>query len=202
MKTVRRKRSAARRPAARSRMCHRQRSSICCSSLLGDYGYRLCGRGNSTDVSQGDGRGLAVDFLVKDAMTLGTWDKRFATAIDSRLYHLYEVDDRRRYVAEIAHVLRPGGHLLLFSLADADKSTTSGVSRRELFDDLTEGREIELVELTKGKLNPEFLVLHPEQLPKGSADMWFSVIRRTADRDLKKGKPEADMSIDLLLAIH
>src|SRR5262245_33231769 len=33
-------------------------------------------------------RGLNVDFLVKDATMLAEWDKRFATVIDSGLFHV------------------------------------------------------------------------------------------------------------------
>jgi len=43
-------------------------------------------------------RGLSVDFQVKDAMTLGDWDKRFATVIDSGLFHVFSDEDRVRYV--------------------------------------------------------------------------------------------------------
>src|SRR6516165_5109204 len=45
------------------------------------------------------GRGLAVEFLVKDATALGDWGKRFATVIDCGLFHVFCDDDRRRYVA-------------------------------------------------------------------------------------------------------
>src|SRR5947209_17564732 len=33
-------------------------------------------------------RGLSVEFLVKDAMTLGDWNERFRTVIDSGLFHV------------------------------------------------------------------------------------------------------------------
>ena len=42
-------------------------------------------------------RGLPVEFLVKDAMTLGAWDERFASVIDSGLFHIYAGHERRRY---------------------------------------------------------------------------------------------------------
>ena len=49
-------------------------------------------------------RGLTVDFQVKDAMTFGDWDKRFATVIDSGLFHVFSDEDRVRYVAGLTHV--------------------------------------------------------------------------------------------------
>jgi hypothetical protein len=39
-----------------------------------------------------------VEFLVKDALTLTDWGKRFATVIDCGLFHVFSDDDRRRYV--------------------------------------------------------------------------------------------------------
>src|SRR5260370_1293457 len=41
-------------------------------------------------------RGLAAEFLVKDALTLGDWGERFASVIDSGLFHVFSDDDRRR----------------------------------------------------------------------------------------------------------
>src|SRR5262245_32824865 len=34
-------------------------------------------------------RGLTVEFLVKDAMTLADWDERFASVVDSGLFHVF-----------------------------------------------------------------------------------------------------------------
>ena len=56
-------------------------------------------------------RGQAVEFLVKDALTLDQWGERFASAIDCGLFHVFSDDDRRRYVAGLARVLEPGGRV-------------------------------------------------------------------------------------------
>src|SRR6516162_1319226 len=58
-------------------------------------------------------RGLAVEFLVKDATALGGWGERFASAIDWGLFHCFSDDDRPRYVGGRARVLEPGGRLFL-----------------------------------------------------------------------------------------
>src|SRR5262249_12280202 len=65
-------------------------------------------------------RGLAVDFLFKDATTLADWCERYATVIDCGLYHVFSDDDRRRYVAGLAQVLEPGGRLFLMCFSDAE----------------------------------------------------------------------------------
>src|SRR5262245_12025282 len=58
-------------------------------------------------------RGLAVEFLVKDATALGDWGERFASVIDCGLFHVFSYDDRRRYVQGLAQVVEPGGRLFL-----------------------------------------------------------------------------------------
>src|SRR6266542_592691 len=53
-------------------------------------------------------RSLSVEFLVKDALTLGDWGERFASVIDWRLFHVFSDDDGRRYVQGLAQVVEPG----------------------------------------------------------------------------------------------
>ena len=92
-------------------------------------------------------RGLTVEFLVKDAMTLGDWDERFASVIDSGLFHIYTGEEQQRYVQGLAHVLKPGGRLFLFSFNDDTSWPGGGVSRQELYDAFADGWDIESLEL-------------------------------------------------------
>src|SRR5919106_716171 len=68
-------------------------------------------------------RGLSAEFLIKDALMLGDWGERFATVIDSGLFHVFSDDDRRRYVEGLARVLNPGGRLFLMCFSDAEPGT-------------------------------------------------------------------------------
>src|SRR5262245_28613208 len=52
---------------------------------------------------------LVVDFRVQDALTLDQSKERFASVIDSGLFHVFSDEDRRRYVRGLAQVLEPGG---------------------------------------------------------------------------------------------
>src|SRR5208283_1463553 len=63
-------------------------------------------------------RAVSVEFLQKDAMTLDSWDKRFASVIDSGLFHIYKGIEQKLYVNGLANVLLPGGCLFLFSFSD------------------------------------------------------------------------------------
>jgi cyclopropane fatty-acyl-phospholipid synthase-like methyltransferase len=81
-------------------------------------------------------RRLAVDFLVKDATTLGDWGERFASVIDCGLFHVFSDHDRRRYVWGLAQVVEPGGRLFLLCFSDEEPGTEGPrrVPRQELYD--------------------------------------------------------------------
>ncbi len=62
-------------------------------------------------------RGLAVPFLVADALDLAKLRQRFETVIDCGLFHTFEDAERRPYAESLCEVLSPGGvvHVLCFS---------------------------------------------------------------------------------------
>jgi SAM-dependent methyltransferase len=124
-------------------------------------------------------RGLSVNFLVKDAMTLSGWDERFASVIDSGLFHIFSAgEERQKYVQGLANVTKPGGRLFLFSFRDHPSAPGGGVSKRELYDAFADGWEVESVELAEGELNPVFAAEFPNVFPTDVPIMWFAIIRR------------------------
>jgi cyclopropane fatty-acyl-phospholipid synthase-like methyltransferase len=125
-------------------------------------------------------RGLAVEFLVKDATTLGDWGERFATVIDCGLFHVLSDDDRRRYVRGLTLVVAPGGLLFLMCFSDAEPGTDGPrrVSRQELHDAFAEGWEIESIQRARGEIHPEFTEC---TFSEGGPKMWFAVARRTGE---------------------
>jgi SAM-dependent methyltransferase len=122
-------------------------------------------------------RGLAVEFLVKDATALGDWGERFAGAIDSGLFHCFSDDDRRRYVRGLARVVEPGGRLFLMCFSDEEPGTDGPrrVSRQELYDAFADGWEVESVQPTRFEVNPEFTEV---KFSEGGPKAWFAVVRR------------------------
>jgi len=62
-------------------------------------------------------RGLSVQFLVWDALRLGSLGARFDTVIDCGLFHIFDDDQRPLYVDSLAAVIPSGGrfHMLCFS---------------------------------------------------------------------------------------
>jgi SAM-dependent methyltransferase len=122
-------------------------------------------------------RGLDVEFLVKDALTLGDWGERFASAVDFGLFHVFSDDDRRRYVAGLARVLEPGGLLFLMCFSDEEPGTEGPrrVSRRELYDAFADGWEVESIQPARCEVNPAFAEM---TFSEGGPKIWFAVVRR------------------------
>ena len=122
-------------------------------------------------------RGLAVEFLVKDATTLADWGERFATAIDNGLFHVFSDDDRQRYVGGLAQVVEPGGRLYLMCFSDEEPGTEGPrrVSRQELYDAFADGWEVESVQPVRCEINPAFTEV---KFSEGGPKMWFAVVRR------------------------
>jgi cyclopropane fatty-acyl-phospholipid synthase-like methyltransferase len=122
-------------------------------------------------------RGLSVEFLIKDATTLGNWGERFANAIDCGLFHCLSNDDQRRYVQGLAHVVDPGGRLYLMCFSDEEPGTEGPrrVTRQELRDAFADGWVVESIEQIQIEVDPEFTEV---QFTEGGPKAWFAVVRR------------------------
>jgi cyclopropane fatty-acyl-phospholipid synthase-like methyltransferase len=122
-------------------------------------------------------RGVAVEFLVKDATKLADWRERFANVIDCGLFHVFSDDDRRRYVAGLARVLEPGGRVYLMCFSDEEPGTEGPrhVTRLELYDAFADGWEIESIQSVQIAIHPEFTDL---TFSEGGPRAWFAIIRR------------------------
>jgi SAM-dependent methyltransferase len=122
-------------------------------------------------------RGLAVQFLVKDATALGGWGECFASVIDCGLFHVFSDEDRRRYVGGLARVVEPGGQLFLMCFSDEEPGTEGPrrVSRQELFDAFAEGWEVESIQPSRFEIHPGFTEV---KFSEGGPKAWFAVVRR------------------------
>jgi SAM-dependent methyltransferase len=122
-------------------------------------------------------RGLAVEFLIKDATALGEWGERFGSVIDSGLLHGFSDYDRRRYVQGLARVVEPGGRLFLLCFSDEEPAGEGPrrVSRQELHDAFADGWEVESVQPTRIEVNSE---LTEVKFSAGGPKAWFAVVLR------------------------
>lgn len=122
-------------------------------------------------------RGLSVEFQVKDAMTLVDWDKRFATVIDSGLFHVLSDEDRVRYAAGLTHVTEPGGRLLLLCFSDEEPGTQGPrrVSQREIRAAFEDAWTVEEIRAARAEVRSD---LEGLEFSAGGPKIWFAIIRR------------------------
>jgi cyclopropane fatty-acyl-phospholipid synthase-like methyltransferase len=122
-------------------------------------------------------RGLTATFLVMDALALREIPELFDNVIDSGLFHVFSDDDRQKYVAGLATVLKPGGKLFLMSFSDEEPGTDGPrrVSTRELHDAFAQGWEIESIEPTRFETRSD---LEGFTFSEGGPKAWFAVVRR------------------------
>jgi 2-polyprenyl-3-methyl-5-hydroxy-6-metoxy-1,4-benzoquinol methylase len=68
-------------------------------------------------------RGLAAEFEVADALDLERLDRTFDTVLDCGLFHTFDAEERRAYVAGLAAVTRPGATLFVLCFRPAGPET-------------------------------------------------------------------------------
>lgn len=122
-------------------------------------------------------RGLTATFLVWDALALQELPEVYDSAIDSGLFHVFSDDDRRRYVAGLASVLKPGGRLFLLCFSDAEPGDQGPrrVSRQEIEDAFAQGWVIESVQPSSYEVRPD---PHDNSIQNGGPQAWFVIVRR------------------------
>ena len=101
-------------------------------------------------------RGLSARFEVADALDLGRLGLTADTVIDSGVFHVFGDEDRARYVASLAAVLRPGGVCYLMCFSDRQPGTWG--PRRVRADELraafSDGWAVESITAATFDINP------------------------------------------------
>jgi SAM-dependent methyltransferase len=117
-------------------------------------------------------RGLNARFEIADALDLPRQGRTFDTVVDSGVFHVFDDEDRARYLAGLASVLRPGGacYLMCFS----DRQPGDWGPRRfgadELRAEFGAGLTLESLTAETFHLNPIHGVTQ--------AQAWLAVLRR------------------------
>jgi SAM-dependent methyltransferase len=119
-------------------------------------------------------RGIKARFEVADALSLGDLGVSFDTVIDSGLFHVFDDDNRARYVASLASVLRPGGHLYLMCFSDRQPGTLGPrrVSQDELRAAFRDGWTILA-------LQADTFAVNPGLFPATTVQAWLASITRS-----------------------
>jgi SAM-dependent methyltransferase len=118
-------------------------------------------------------RGVAARFDVADALELGRLGQTFDTIIDSGVFHVFNDDDRARYVASLASVLEPGGSLYLMCFSDSEPGDWGPrrVRRDELIDAFDDGWTMDSITAGTFDINPGLKETEVVQA-------WLAVLRR------------------------
>ena len=86
-----------------------------------------------------EARGLQAEFLVHDALALGELGRRFGAVVDSGLFHTFDDDERRRYVASLSAATVLGARVLVLCFSehehlDGGPRRVTQAELREAFD--------------------------------------------------------------------
>lgn len=65
-----------------------------------------------------EARGLEADFVVADALRLDRLGRVFDTVLDCGLFHTFDSDEQRQYVASLASVTKRGSHVYVLCFSD------------------------------------------------------------------------------------
>jgi cyclopropane fatty-acyl-phospholipid synthase-like methyltransferase len=101
-------------------------------------------------------RGLEVRFEVGDALDLGRLGLTVDAIIDSGVFHVFSDEDRPRYVASLASVLRSGGmvYLMCFSDRQPGDAGPRRVRQDELRASFSDGWTVESITPAAFEINP------------------------------------------------
>ena len=116
-------------------------------------------------------------FEVADALKLGELGLGFDTIIDSGLFHVFDDENRVRYVTSLASVLRPGGRLYLMCFSDRQPGMFGPrrVSQDELSAAFADGWTIVAIEA-------EAFALNRGAFGIATAQAWLATVSRVDPR--------------------
>jgi cyclopropane fatty-acyl-phospholipid synthase-like methyltransferase len=106
--------------------------------------------------AKASGRGLTARFEVADVLDFGRLGLSVDTVIDSGVFHVFGDDDRARYVASIAAVLRPAGACYLMCFSDRQPGSWGPrrVRAQELHAAFSDGWTVESITADTFEINP------------------------------------------------
>jgi cyclopropane fatty-acyl-phospholipid synthase-like methyltransferase len=100
-------------------------------------------------------RGLTARFLVWDALQLSGLNEQFDTVLDSGLFHVFDDDDRARYVDSLRAVLPPGGRIYMLCFSDRQPGDWGPrrLTQYEIKASFRDGWQVDSIEASKIDIN-------------------------------------------------
>jgi SAM-dependent methyltransferase len=120
-------------------------------------------------------RGSTARFETGDVLRLGDLGLTFDTVLDSGVFHVFDDENRVRYVASLAAALRPGGYCYLMCFSDRQPGDAGPrrVSQDELRAAFGAGWAVTSIEAETFEVNRSVFDFT-------SAQAWLAVIERRA----------------------
>ncbi|MBI3840616.1 MAG: class I SAM-dependent methyltransferase [Thaumarchaeota archaeon] len=116
-------------------------------------------------------RGSKAEFLEHDALELPSLGKKFDTATDCALFHVFPDQERARYVRSVSEVVRTGGRYLMLCFSEKEPTDWGGprrVSQAEIRQAFSDGWRVDYI--NPGRLET---TLH-----KGGGEAWVAALTR------------------------
>jgi SAM-dependent methyltransferase len=119
-------------------------------------------------------RGIAARFQVADVLNLGQFGLTFDTVIDSGMFHVFDDDDRVRYVASLGSALEPGGscYLMCFSEQQPGDFGPRRVRQDDLRTAFSDGWDVTEIVPEKFEVNPG------SGFGTAAVHAWLATVRR------------------------
>ena len=136
-------------------------------------GVDLSGRAVERARAKAAERGVAARFQTGDVLRLGDLGLAFDTVIDSGVFHVFDDENRVRYVASLGSVLRPGGRCYVMCFSDRQPGDFGPrrVTQDELRAAFGDGWDIASIEAAAFEINRAAFDI-------ASAQAWLAVIER------------------------
>jgi cyclopropane fatty-acyl-phospholipid synthase-like methyltransferase len=115
-------------------------------------------------------RGLSARFLVHDVLDLGSLGEQFDTILDSGVYHVFDDDDRPRYVESLSAAAVPGARYFMLCFSDEQPGTFGPrrVSQDEIRESFAAGWHVDSIEAATMTVN----------FDPGTVRAWLAAITR------------------------
>jgi len=119
-------------------------------------------------------RGIDAEFVVEDALDLPALGRIFDTVFDCGLFHVFDDDDRTRYVRSLNAAVAPGGrfHMLCFSDLVPPGFGPRRIGRDEIRESFADGWIVVTIEPAR-----QDVLFTSDGIPA-----WLATIERAGDR--------------------
>jgi SAM-dependent methyltransferase len=119
-----------------------------------------------------------VRFAIRNALTLDELAKKFDVALDCGLFHVFDDENRRKYVEALGHVVAPDGYAIVLCFSDQEPGEWGPrrISTDELQAAFDNGWTVEEIRPVRFAVNPNQNSIDPSN--GDSVEAWLAITQR------------------------